>query len=48
MTTQRTSRKEEKRAYYGDQYGKDRWWSWNACAAGAGAAGTVPALPTRA
>lgn len=38
-------RKEEKRVYYDQQYGKDGWWSWDACANGA--ASSVPPFPAR-
>jgi hypothetical protein len=39
-------RKDEKRAYYDEQYGRDGWWSWDACANGAVAA--IPKFPARA
>jgi len=39
-------RKEEKRAYYDERYGRDGWWSWDAYANGAAA--SVPQFPVRA
>lgn len=36
-------RKEEKSAYYDEQYGKEGWWSWDAAASSAGS--SVPPFP---